>query len=90
MFEWLFRNRETGRITIAQFPNVALWVFLATVAVRWFVGAGWAHLVLDVLALAALAWWAIDEVVRGVNPWRRILGVGGCAVVVSGALALVR
>ncbi len=41
-------------------------------------------------ALATLAWWAIDEVVRGVNPWRRILGVGGCAVVITGTLALVR
>jgi len=24
----------------------------------------------------ALAWWAVDEVVRGVNPWRRCLGAG--------------
>jgi hypothetical protein len=89
MLDWLFRNRDTGRITIAQFPNVALWVFIATVIVRWFVGPGWLRTVLDGVALVALAWWAIDEVVRGVNPWRRILGVGGCVLVVTGALALV-
>jgi hypothetical protein len=22
----------------------------------------------------ALGWWAVDEVLRGVNPWRRLLG----------------
>ena len=90
MLEWLFRNRETGQITIAEFPNVALWAFLATVVVRWFVGHGSLRTALDVVALATLAWWAIDEVVRGVNPWRRLLGVGGCAIVITGTLALVR
>ncbi len=90
MFGWLFRNRDTGRITIAQFPNVALWIFLVVVVMRWFVGHGSLHVALDVVALAALAWWAIDELLRGVNPWRRILGVGGCAVVASGAIALIR
>ncbi len=90
MLDWLFRNRQTGEITIAQFPNVALWIFLTVVVVRWFVGDGWAHTALDVVALAALGWWAVDEVVRGVNPWRRALGVGGCALVISGALAFWR
>jgi len=27
-----------------------------------------------VLATAGLVWWAIDELFRGVNPWRRLLG----------------
>ena len=45
--------------------------------------------VLRVVALAALGWWAVDEVVRGVNPWRRLLGVAGCGVVIAGAIALV-
>ena len=26
-FNWFFRNRETGEITVAQFPNVPLWIF---------------------------------------------------------------
>lgn len=84
MFDWLFRNRQTGQITIAQFPNVALWLFFATVALRWVVpngsGARWA---VDGVGAAALAWWAIDELVRGVNPWRRLLGLGGCLVVLA-------
>jgi len=36
---------------------------------------GWVHAVLVVLASAALALWAGDEVLRGVNRFRRLLGV---------------
>src|SRR5664279_3254710 len=70
-FDWFFRNRQTGRITIAQFPNFALWSYLVTVVVRRFVSAGTpARTVLDAIGVAALAGWALDEVLRGVNPWR--------------------
>jgi hypothetical protein len=89
MLDWWFRNRETGGITIAQFPNVALGVFLGAAVVRWFVPHGWFHSTLDLVALVALAWWAVDEVVRGVNPWRRLLGGFGCLFVASGLAAFV-
>jgi hypothetical protein len=83
--DWCFRNRQTGEITIAQFPNVALGLFLVTVVARWFVGADSAlRPWLTGVGLAALAWWAADELVRGVNPWRRALGVGGLVVVAAG------
>ena len=73
--EWLFRNRQTGRITIAQFPNAALWLFLVAAALRTvFDPTGWVGDALSLLASAALIWWGVDEVVRGVNPWRRMLG----------------
>jgi len=88
VIDWLFRNRETGRITIAQFPNLALWIFLGTIVARWVVSEdSGAFTALRVVALVALGWWAVDEVVRGVNPWRRFLGVVGCAIAVRGALA---
>jgi hypothetical protein len=75
MIDWLFRNRETGRITIVQMPNVALWLFIVAAAIRAiFDPAGGARTALDVVAAGALVWWAVDEVARGVNPWRRILG----------------
>ena len=72
---WWFRSRETGRITIAQAPNPPLWIFLAATLGRWFVSdAGpWADLFWWV-STGALAWWAADEVIRGVNPWRRVIG----------------
>ena len=74
-FGWWFRSRETGRITIAQAPNPPLWIFLAATLGRWFVSdAGpWADLFWWV-STGALAWWAADEVIRGVNPWRRVIG----------------
>ena len=74
-WRWWFEHRDTGEITIAQFPTWPL----------WGVGAGWLVRALAdegsvpdrVAALAIpLLWviWGTDEVVRGVNPWRRVLG----------------
>ena len=87
----MFRDRRTGRITIAQFPNVALWSFFVTVVVRWVLSPhGVVRTAVDAVAEAALAAWAVDEVLRGVNPWRRLLGLGGCGFVVAGVVSLVR
>lgn len=75
MINWLFRNRQTGRITIAQWPNLPLWLFLVATALRWlFAPAGGLRTALEVVATGGLLWWAVDEVLRGVNPWRRFLG----------------
>jgi hypothetical protein len=81
---WWFRNRRTGQITVAQFPNLALWIVLVTVAGRTFVPTGThARDALDWTGVVALTWWAVDELIRGVNPWRRLLGVCGCAFAVA-------
>lgn len=83
MLDWLFRNREDGTITIAQFPNPALWAFLAfAVAIRILDPAGDVRTALVVGRTLAIGVWAVDELVRGVNPWRRILG----AVVLTGTV----
>jgi hypothetical protein len=77
----MFRNRETGRITIGQVPNIPLAVFLVAWLVRFaFDPSGGFRTVLDVVAWVALAIWAADEILRGVNPFRRLLG----AVVMGG------
>jgi hypothetical protein len=89
--DWCFRNRQTGEITIVQSPNVPLWIFLGSVAARWVAPSGSTmRSVVDGVGVTALTWWAVDEVVRGVNPWRRFLGVGGCVVAASGVVALLR
>jgi hypothetical protein len=91
LVDWMFRSRRTGEITIAQFPNAALWIFLVTVLLRSVVRTrGGVRTGIDAVAVAALAAWAVDEVVRGVNPWRRLLGVGGCTFAVVGAVSLLR
>jgi len=84
LVDWLFRDRRTGRIVVAQWPNLSLGIFLVASVVRRLADpAGTAGTILDVIAAGALLWWAADEVVRGVNPWRRILGavVGGATLV---------
>ena len=72
---WLFRDRTTGSITVAQFPNwsLATWI-VATVVDRVVAPKGTTGTVVHVVAVASLLVWAADEVVRGVNPFRRILG----------------
>lgn len=87
-FGWCFRNRRTGQITIAQFPNLALTLFLASVATGWLVAEGTAHRVVEWIGVAALGWWAIDELIRGVNPWRRLLGAGGVVLTIVGVARL--
>jgi hypothetical protein len=73
--DWLFRNRETGEITIAQPPNVSMIVFVvAWVLRRILEPTGWVGTLLDVVVTGAIVWWALEEIVRGVNPWRRFLG----------------
>ena len=75
IFQWMFRSRETGRITIMQRPNLALTMALIAIVVRVLLHpAGSPGLTLTVLVGVALTVWAVLEIVRGVNPWRRLLG----------------
>lgn len=86
----MFRSRETGRITVAQWPNPPLWIYIAAVALRRVVpSSGAAPTVVHAVGSAALAWWAVAEVLQGVNPWRRLLGVAGCAFAMAGLITLV-
>jgi hypothetical protein len=81
---WCFRNRETGAITIAQTPNLALSVFLVATAILWLTHpTGAISTMVRAVATGSLIVWGLDEVVRGVNPWRRFLGVAVLIYVVS-------
>lgn len=83
MFGWLFRNRQTGEITIAQRPNASIIVFaVAWLLRRIFEPSGALGTALDVVVTVALVVWSLDELFRGVNPWRRILGASVLAFVV--------
>jgi hypothetical protein len=80
MIDWLFRSRRTGRITVFQLPNVALWIFIAAAVLGRLVD--WR--VVKAVAAGALVWWAVDEVLRGENPFRRLLGAAVLAFTVAG------
>ena len=91
IFDWCFRSRTTGHITIAQFPNLPLWIFFVTVGLRRIVATGSAtRTTVDWIGVISLGWWAVDELLRGVNPWRRLLGLVGTTFALAGVVALVR
>ncbi len=74
-FRWWFEDRTTGRITIAHVPNRRVLAATAASALAWLtrsrpgIGPRAAR-----SADALWAAWGVDELMRGVNPWRRMLG----------------
>ncbi|WLB24286.1 hypothetical protein [Bradyrhizobium japonicum] len=75
ILNWFFRSRETGAITIAQWPNLVLWTVITAGILLWiWPSAGGPSIALTVVFKGGLLVWAADEIVRGVNPWRRCLG----------------
>ncbi|KQT25497.1 MULTISPECIES: hypothetical protein [Bradyrhizobium] len=75
ILDWFFRNRETGAITIAQWPNLVLWIVIVAGILLWiWPSAGKASLALTIVVKGGLIIWGADEIIRGVNPWRRCLG----------------
>jgi hypothetical protein len=81
---WLFVNRRTGRVTVAQWPNTSLTIFIAvSVGLRVLRPSGGTERALRVAADVAIVVWAVDEVIRGVNPFRRALGLAVIGVTVA-------
>jgi hypothetical protein len=76
VIRWIFASRQSGRLTVAQWPNVWLWILVfLTAGLHVLHPSGSAGHLTRVLADVALLVWAGDELIRGVNPFRRILGV---------------
>ena len=83
--DWMFRDRATGRIVVIQVPNLPLAIFLAATVVRVAIHPhGAAGRVLSAVGTAALVVWAGEEVWKGVDPFRRILGGVVLVVVLVG------
>ena len=78
---WPFEDRRTGRIVIGQSPNLLMLVFLAATASRLLEGRrGAAGAAIRGVQAGSLGLWALDEALRGVNPFRRF---GGAAVIAA-------
>lgn len=64
-----------GRTAVAQWPNPALWVWLAAVVVGWTGVLGSDRTAtLQAVGQGALVAWSVDELARGASPFRRLLG----------------
>ena len=73
---WWFENRETGELTVAQFPNWPLFATgLAAVTHRIVDDGSRIQAITGFVGPLLWIYWAGDELIRGVNPWRRVLGV---------------
>ena len=71
---WWVSDRE-GRLALVFLPNPALAVWLPCTIVGWTdVLDAERSKTLSTLGKGALVVWALDEVVRGASPVRRILG----------------
>lgn len=78
---WWFRSPD-GRLTLWQFPNPALCVWMMALVLDRFELSDTHADAVDGVRRGALLVWALDEVVRGASPFRRLLG----AVVLSAQL----
>jgi len=66
---------KNGRWALAQRPNPALAVWLVAVIVGWTGALGPGRsATLTAVGQGALVVWALDELVRGASPARRVLG----------------
>jgi hypothetical protein len=74
LIDWWFRDRKTGHIVIGQFPNATLGVWMVATALHQIFGQGARIEVLRWVGAGALLAWGADELVRGANPFRRVLG----------------
>jgi hypothetical protein len=84
LVDWCFRNRETGGITIGQPPNPAAIVSAAAFGARAiFRPSGRIGTGLGAVGTAAAVYWAGDELLRGVNPWRRTMGAAALGGIVT-------
>jgi hypothetical protein len=87
-WRWMFQSRRTGRLGIVAWPNPPLWTWLATMVARRLPGVhGRTEQAVVLLGTAALVVWAFDELWRGEDPWRRLLGL---AVLVGLAVSAAR
>jgi hypothetical protein len=87
LLRWFFLNRKTGEVTIAQAPNLTLWIVILTGFLLWlWPDTDKASFALTVVFKGGLLVWAASEIACGVNPWRRCLGAGVAAYVLMTVL----
>ena len=79
---WWFRSPD-GRLILWQWPNPALCVWVLALVLGRFELSATHTTVVDGVRHGALLVWALDEVVRGASPFRRLLG----SVVLAAQLA---
>ncbi|MFL6175381.1 MAG: hypothetical protein ACJ715_01930 [Ornithinibacter sp.] len=88
---WAVTSRETGKVVLFQAPNLP--AVLSTVGAVVTAVSPRGSAVQRGAAVATVlvsTWWGVDELARGVNPFRRALGAGGLAAVAAATVVGLR
>ena len=88
---WAVTSRETGEVVLWQNPNLpaalsTVGAVLTGVSPR---GSGMQRGAAVATVLVS-TWWGVDELARGVNPFRKALGAGGLAAVAVATVVALR
>lgn len=71
-----FWNDKHGRFVVWQRPNALLWIWIIATAISIIMSANLLERILTSLGEIAIFIWALLELSRGVNYFRRMLGLG--------------
>ena len=74
-FSQKFWEDKHGRVVVWQKPNLWLSIWFATMVINWFLPNGWLIKALGWASLGSLIIWATLEASRGVNYFRRLIGM---------------
>jgi hypothetical protein len=88
LVRWFVTDARTGRVVVAQRPNVPLAVYLLATGTRVLTDPeGTAGTVVTVVAGAAILIWSSLEIIDGDSPFRRVLGGVVLVATVAGILS---
>lgn len=76
------RDLKIRGYTVGQSPNPPLWTALAALLVG-YLSSGTVHDLAGAIFYVALTVWAYEEAARGVNGFRRTLGVFALVLIVA-------
>lgn len=76
-------KNSNGKIVIGQWPNVWLIVWMIALMVSWFLPPGKLTNALGLISFVALVVWALLEIFKGVNYFRRFLGLVILAMLIT-------
>lgn len=74
-FSQRFWEDRRGKVIVWQAPNIWLYLWAVTLVAGWFTPYGFIQKTLGWVSLLSLVIWAVLEAVKGVNYFRRLVGV---------------
>lgn len=74
-FSQKFWEDVQGKVIVWQSPNIWLATWFITMVAGWFLPLGWPQKLLSYVSLLSLIVWAVLELTKGVNYFRRLIGL---------------